>query len=82
VDVDIVTDRRMNALRIKKGPAIPGGGTDEVFVVRGERAVKTAVSLGMVGLLHYEVEQGLMEGDEVILSDMTDYMDLKEIALK
>jgi HlyD family secretion protein len=82
VDVDIVTDRRMNALRIKKGPAILGVSTREVFVVRGSRAVKTAVSLGMVGLLHYEVERGLMEGDEVILSDMEEYMDLKEIALK
>jgi HlyD family secretion protein len=82
VDVDIITDRRTNALRISKGPAISGDGTHEVFVVRGSRAVKTAVMLGMAGLSHREIEQGLREGDEVILSDMADYKDLKEIALK
>jgi len=82
VDVDIVTDRKAHALRIKKGPAILGGSTGEVFVVRGSRAVKTAVSLGMAGLTHCEVRQGLMEGDEVVLSDMAEYSGLKEIALK
>jgi HlyD family secretion protein len=82
VDVDIVTDRKAHTLRIEKGPAILGSSTGEVFVVRGSRAVKTAVSLGMVGLTHYEVRQGLMDGDEVILSDMADYTDLKEISLK
>lgn len=82
VDVFIVTDRKAKVLRVKKGPFASGEGLRDVFVVRGDVAVKTPVRFGIVGAEDYEVTQGLFEGDEVIISDMTDYMHVKEVKLK
>lgn len=85
VDVLISTDRKERALRIKKGPFASGAsaeGSRDVFVVRGDVAIKTPVRFGISSFEHYEVVQGLMEGDEVIISDMKDYLHLKEVKLK
>jgi len=82
VDVFIVTDYKNRVLRIKKGPFASGEGLRDVFVIRGEVAVKTPVRFGIVGAEDYEVVQGLFEGEEVIISDMTDFMHVKEVKLK
>ena len=82
VDVFIITDHKAKTLRVKKGPFASGEGLRDVFVVRGDVAVKTPVRFGIVGAEEYEVVQGLFEGDEVIISDMTEYMHVKEVKLK
>jgi HlyD family secretion protein len=82
VDVFIATERKERVLRVKKGPFASGEGLREVFVIRGDTAVKTPVRLGLVGADHYEVVQGLLAGDEIIISDMTDYAQVKEVKLK
>src|SRR5215813_4833666 len=82
VDVLIATERKDRALRIKRGPFASGEGARDIFVIRGDTAVKTPVRLGIASFDHYEVVQGLLEGDEVIISDMTDYLHLKEVKLK
>ncbi|MGH9846531.1 MAG: efflux RND transporter periplasmic adaptor subunit [Blastocatellia bacterium] len=82
VDVLVATERRDRVLRIKKGPFASGEGSRDVFVIRGDAAVKTPVRFGIASFDHYEVLQGLLEGDEVIISDMTDFMHVKEVKLK
>lgn len=82
VDVLIVTDKKDQALRIKKGPAINADGVRDLFVIRGDVAVKTPVKIGIASFDAYEVIDGLIEGDEVIISDMSDYQYVKEVKLK
>jgi HlyD family secretion protein len=82
VDVFIATEHKDRVLRIRKGPFASGEGLRDVFVIRGDTAVKTQARLGLVGADHYEVVQGLLAGDEVIISDMTDYLHVKEVKLK
>jgi HlyD family secretion protein len=82
VDVLVATERKDGVLRIRKGPAVSGEGARDIFVIRGDVALKTAAKFGVAGADHYEVVQGLLEGDEVIISDMTDYMRLKEVRLR
>ncbi|MFN8002936.1 MAG: HlyD family efflux transporter periplasmic adaptor subunit [Acidobacteriota bacterium] len=82
VDVFVATERKERVLRIKKGPFASGDGTRDVFVIRGDTAIKMSARFGLVGAEHYEIVQGLLEGDEVIISDMTDYQHLKELKLK
>ena len=43
---------------------------------------KTPVKLGIASFDFYEIVQGLIEGDEVIISEMTDYQHLKEVKIK
>jgi len=83
VDAYIVTARKGRALRLKRGPFINGrSGLHEVFVVRGQTAVKTEVRIGIANFEYYEVEEGLLDGDEVIISDVKDYLHLDEVQIK
>jgi len=82
VDVQIITERKDRVLRIQKGPALTGQGANEVFVIRGAAAIKTPVRLGLSSFDAFEVLSGLMEGDEVIISDVSDYLHLKEFEVK
>lgn len=82
VDVLVVTGRREQALSVKKGPGVEGEATRAVFVVQGDRALRTPVRVGLSGLASCEVVEGLREGDEVVLSDMTDYMHLSEVRIR
>ena len=47
VDVLVVTDRRPRALRAAQGPFSEGDGFRNVFVVRGDRAIRTPIALGL-----------------------------------
>jgi HlyD family secretion protein len=82
VDVLVITDRKERTLRVKRGPFVNGEGAQDVFVVRGDRAVKTPVEIGVVGFDYCEVARGLAEGDEVVLSDLRDYAHLAELRLR
>ncbi len=82
VDVLIGAERKDGVLRIRKGPSVGGEGVRDIFVIRGDVALKTAAKFGVAGADHCEVLQGLLEGDEVIISDMTDYMHLNEVKLR
>jgi len=82
VDVLIGAERKDGVLRVRKGPSVGGEGVRDIFVIRGDVAMKTAAKFGVAGADHCEVLQGLLEGDEVIISDMTDYMHLNEVKLR
>jgi HlyD family secretion protein len=80
-DVLVITDRKPHALRLKRGPfadTIARGA----FVVRGDRAFRVPVTLGLSGIDDVEVTSGLSDGDEVIISDMRDYAHLSEVKVK
>ena len=82
VDVLVVTDPAASAVRVPKGPFARDGATEAVFVVRGDHAVRRTVRFGLSGYDFYEVLDGLAPGDEVILSDMRDYVQLERVNLK
>jgi HlyD family secretion protein len=82
VDVLVVTDRKPRALRVRRGSFADGNGAHEVFVVRGNRAERTSIRLGLASFDEVEITAGLHEGDEILISDMREYLHLKEIALR
>lgn len=81
VEVDLVTDRRARTLRVAKGSFGGSEGATDVFVVAGERAVKRRVRLGVASAERTEVLDGLAEGDEVILNDMSQHAHLDHIRI-
>ncbi len=81
-DVLVVTTRKPSVLALAKGPYAAGTGERRVFVVEGEVARRRTVRFGLVGYDHYEVLEGLEEGNEVILSDVTDMIHFEEVALR
>ncbi len=82
VDVYVVTERRENAVCVERGAYVTVDGTDAVFLVRNDRAVRTPVRLGITNYEAYEVLAGLTPGDEIITSDMKRYMNVKEVRLR
>jgi HlyD family secretion protein len=83
VDVLVVTDRRENVLRAPRGPYIRSGGMKhQVFVVDGDRALRADIDLGLSGHEYYEIRNGLKEGDEVIISDMSNHLHARELRIK
>jgi HlyD family secretion protein len=80
-DVLVITDRKARALRVKRGP-FADNAARQAFVVRGDRAVRIPMELGLSGLDDVEVTSGGTEGDELIISDMKDYMHLSEVRIR
>jgi len=81
VDVSVVTGTRRNTLVVRRG-ALARTNTTRAFVLRGETAVRVPVRFGLAGDETIEIAEGLREGDEVVISDMSDYEDTERIRLK
>ena len=80
-DVLIITDRKARTLRVKRGP-FADNDARQAFVVRGDRAVRVPIRIGMAGADDVELTEGVSEGDELIISDMRDYLHLSEVRIK
>jgi HlyD family secretion protein len=81
VEVLVVVSRKNHVLRLPRAAFIEPAGQRQIFVIRGNHAVRTSVSLGNAGADHLEVLSGLHPGDEVILSDMTETLHLPTLDL-
>ncbi|HZM16615.1 MAG TPA: efflux RND transporter periplasmic adaptor subunit [Candidatus Krumholzibacteria bacterium] len=82
VDVHLVTARTEGTLCVARGPVVRLGAGDVLFVVRGDAAVRTPVRLGIANFAQQEILEGLAEGDEVVISDMSEYAHVKEVKLR
>jgi len=83
VDVLVVTGRRANVLKAPRGSYLRGGGDRHtIFVVDDDRALRTDVTIGLVGQEYLEIVDGLSEGDEIVLSDVRDYLHASRVRLK
>lgn len=85
-DVYIQTGRNDAALRVKKGAFLRGSGEQYVFVLKRDgthlKAERRTVRIGLIGTAECEILSGLQEGEEIILSNMTDYQHLTSVAVK
>ena len=81
VDVAVITGTRRNILVVRRG-ALARSNTSRAFVVRGDTAVRVPVRFGLAGDETIEIAEGLREGDEVVISDMTDYEDTERVRMK
>jgi HlyD family secretion protein len=81
VDVSVVTGRRAETLVVRRG-ALGRTSSSHAFVVRGDDAVRVPVRFGLVSDDAIEIAEGLREGEEVVISDMTDYADVTNVRLK
>jgi HlyD family secretion protein len=80
-DVYVVIDQRPNALRVERG-ALGQSDVEDVYVIRGDRAVRTSLRYGLAGEKQIEIVTGAREGDALVISNMTDYTGVKELRLK
>ncbi|MEO8380704.1 MAG: HlyD family efflux transporter periplasmic adaptor subunit [Acidobacteriota bacterium] len=81
VDVAVITGSRNGALVIQRGALARTNGT-QAFVVRDDEAVRTAVRFGLAANDRIEILEGLHEGDEVVISDISELEDVGVVRLK
>jgi HlyD family secretion protein len=82
VEVYVVTASEKNALRVKRGQFLNVEGIHVVFALRDNKFVRTPVEFGLKNYEYYQILDGLSEGDEVIISDMSDHEHTREVKLK
>lgn len=82
VDVHVVTARKDAALRVRRGAWVQVDGRPALFVIHGARARRTPVEFGLLGSDSLEIVQGLSAGDNVILSDMSNYSQTREVVIR
>jgi HlyD family secretion protein len=82
VEVFLVTATRSNVMRIRNGATFKGGATQDLFVLSGDKAVRKKVNIGLSNFDYVQLEAGVKPGDVVIISDMTDFINLREVAIK
>jgi len=78
--VRIILDQRDNVLKFERGP-FADETTRALYVVRGDRAVRTPVELGAASVSEVEVLRGLQPGDVVVISDMRDFNDTPAVTV-
>jgi HlyD family secretion protein len=77
-DVFVLTSRRANALRVRRG-SLGNSAVEDVFVLRGGDLVRTQVRWGVEGESTLEVASGLRAGDQIAINNMSDYSGVERL---
>ncbi len=68
VNLQIVDQARYGVLLIKKGALLDSKKVQQVFIVNGDSAFQKELKFGLITDEYMEVKEGLIEGDEVVIS--------------
>jgi len=78
--VRIVMGEHNDVLMVDRG-AFLDPATRFVYVIRGDEAIRTPVTLGAASISEIQVVHGLAAGDRVVISDTQDFNDARELRL-
>ncbi|MCC8153725.1 MAG: efflux RND transporter periplasmic adaptor subunit [Tannerellaceae bacterium] len=81
-DVYVMNAIKEDVIRIANSTYYMGKGEYELFVVNGDQLIKRKVLLGDSNFEYVEVISGLQEGDQVVVSDMSNYRGKTKLKLK
>jgi HlyD family secretion protein len=78
----LVLETRPNVLKVARGPYLEAGGGRQAWVVEDGVAERRAIEVGSTSIGEVEIASGLMEGDEIVLSDPTPFGDAQRVLLR
>jgi HlyD family secretion protein len=81
VDVAVITGTRKGTLVVRRG-ALARTNDTHAFVVREDEAMRVPVRFGLAGTETIEILAGVSEGDELVISDISEYDDVSNVRLK
>lgn len=82
VDVFVITSYKENTIRVKNGAAFNGSEEQKVFVLEGENAISRKVKIGESNSDYVEILSGVKAGEQVITSEMQDFIHLSKVKIK
>ncbi len=72
-EINIITDKKENVLRAKRGGALKGTQTQYIYQVENNTAKKVKIQKGLISSDYFEITAGLNEGDKIIISETEDF---------
>lgn len=83
-DVFIITDRVAQAVRVANGPTFKGKRRQFIYVLpkEGNVAQRRDVTIGLSNFDFVEIKSGLRAGEQVILTDLSEYENLEQITIE
>ncbi|UCD94526.1 MAG: HlyD family efflux transporter periplasmic adaptor subunit [Candidatus Zixiibacteriota bacterium] len=81
VDVFVITSCKDSVIRVGNGAFYEGSVDQKVFVVEGDEAVRRVVSIGASNYDYVEIRGDIRPGDEVIISDMSNYYHMERVGI-
>ena len=82
IDVFVITGSKENIIRVENGPFVNGAGLQDIFVIKGRKAVRKTVNIGAANFDYVEITDQIEPGDKIVISDMEKYIHHQEIAIK
>jgi HlyD family secretion protein len=83
-DVFVITDRAAKAVRVANGPVFKGKRKQYVYVLpKGSNvAQRRDIEIGLSNFDFVEIKRGVQAGEQVILTDLSEYEHLDEITIE
>jgi len=69
----LILETRHGVLKVPRGPFFEALGGRQAYVVDDDVAVKTPIQVGAVSVTELEIQSGLREGQQIVLSDPTPF---------
>jgi HlyD family secretion protein len=82
VSTRLVLAEETNVLKVPRGPFLESGGARWVYVVDDGMARKRNIEVGAVSVTEVQVLRGLEEGEEVVLSDLSQLQGAESVLLR
>ena len=82
VELLVVEAKKDSVLRVKKGPAFGDTNNHELYIMVDNKAILKKIKTGLSGSEYFEIEDGVEQGDELIISDISSLRKLQEVELK
>lgn len=77
----IIFEEKTNVLKVARGDFISSGGGRQAYRLVDNVATKTTVELGAISVQWVEVIAGLNEGDQLVISNLSEFKDQPQVRL-
>ncbi len=82
VSLRLLFETRPRVLTLPRGAFLQSGGGRLAYVVHGDVATRMAITTGARSLSHVEITDGVRAGDQVIVSDTSDFSGAQRVLLR
>ena len=77
----VIIEQKDNVLRIKRGDFVASGGGRTGYLVQDGLATKTPLQLGAISVQWVELLDGAKEGDQLVISSLSEFKDAAMVRL-
>jgi HlyD family secretion protein len=81
VSARVLFEEKPDVLMLARGPFIEAQGGRHVYVMDGDIAVRTPISLGATSVSAVEILDGLQPGDRVVIAGTDNFQDAERVAI-